>query len=100
MESRPSNRTSRFTQEVKELRPWFGTFGADFVSLPDLYSRFTFPSYGITDPVAVIETPLMIDLSLLRGDSPDLIEQRLRRDRASEELFQQRQRVEFFAKAK
>src|SRR5215469_12510516 len=37
--------------------------------------------------------------SLFRGDSPNLSEQRLRRDRASEKLFQKRGSVKFFSEA-
>ena len=51
------------------------------------------------EPCAVTETSRMIGRSPLRGDSPNLIEQRLRGNRASEELFQQHGRFEFFTKA-
>ena len=40
-----------------------------------------------------------LDHSLLRSESPNLIEQRLRGDRATEELFQQQGSFLFFAKA-
>lgn len=56
-------------------------------------------SHPTKGPCAVKETLRRIDRSLLRADSPNLIEQRLRRDGTAEESFQQLGRIEFFAKA-